>query len=165
MLRLFIRLSISRPFKFQPHKEDFYLTASRMVPYKKMPLIVEAFASMSDKRLVVIGDDCEFKKCKRDWWSNITLLGWQSFSVLKKILYAACRRLSFFASEEDFGITPLREAQACGASTVIAFGKGAVFYGNCSGGWMQSRLACFLTSKRQTPSSLRLRALRVRGVP
>ncbi|MDZ4055874.1 MAG: glycosyltransferase, partial [Polynucleobacter sp.] len=40
-------------------KEDFYLTASRMVPYKKLPLIVQAFAQMPDKQLIVIGDGTE----------------------------------------------------------------------------------------------------------
>ncbi|MFO7447454.1 MAG: glycosyltransferase, partial [Ignavibacteriaceae bacterium] len=39
-----------------PGKEDYYLTASRMVPYKKIDMIVEAFSKMPDKKLVVIGD-------------------------------------------------------------------------------------------------------------
>jgi len=37
-------------------KDDFYLTVSRFVPYKKVNLIVEAFSRMPDKKLVVIGD-------------------------------------------------------------------------------------------------------------
>jgi glycosyltransferase involved in cell wall biosynthesis len=109
-------------FAFQPSKEDFYLTASRMVPYKKMPMIVEAFASMPDKRLVVIGEGPEFEKCKAVAGSNVTLMGWQPFAVLKDHVQRA--KAFVFAAEEDFGITPL-EAQACG-TPVIAFGKGAV---------------------------------------
>jgi glycosyltransferase involved in cell wall biosynthesis len=109
-------------FSFRAEKEDFYLTASRMVPYKKMPLIVEAFASMPDKRLVVIGDGPEFEKCKAAAGSNVTLMGWQSFDVLKDHMQRS--KAFVFAAEEDFGITPL-EAQACG-TPVIAFGKGAV---------------------------------------
>lgn len=109
-------------FAFRPSKDDFYLTASRMVPYKKMPMIVEAFASMPDKRLVVIGEGPEFEKCRAVAGSNVTLMGWQPFAVLKDHMQRA--KAFVFAAEEDFGITPL-EAQACG-TPVIAFAKGAV---------------------------------------
>lgn len=103
-------------------KEDFYFTASRMVPYKKMDLIVEAFTKMPDKKLVVIGDGGEYKKIAdlANGHSNITLLGYQSFDVLKSHMQRA--KAFVFAAEEDFGITPV-EAQACG-TPVIAFGKG-----------------------------------------
>ncbi|MFC3915077.1 glycosyltransferase family 4 protein [Pseudaeromonas sharmana] len=103
-------------------KEDFYFTASRMVPYKKMDLIVEAFTKMPDKRLVVIGDGGEYKKIAAlaAGHANITLLGYQPFDVLKSHLQRA--KAFVFAAEEDFGITPV-EAQACG-TPVIAFGKG-----------------------------------------
>lgn len=108
-------------FAFQVDKETFYLTASRMVPYKKMPMIVEAFSKMPGKRLVVIGEGPEFEKCKAVAGPNVTLMGWQPFDVLKDHMQRA--KAFVFAAEEDFGITPL-EAQACG-TPVIAFGKGA----------------------------------------
>lgn len=101
-------------------KEDFYLTASRMVPYKKIDLIVESFSAMPDKRLVVIGDGPDFEKIKTKAGSNVTLLGYQSHEVLKDHLQRA--KAFIFAAEEDFGIAPL-EAQACG-TPVIAYGKG-----------------------------------------
>ena len=101
-------------------KEDFYLTASRMVPYKKVKLIVEAFNEMPDKSLVVIGDGPEYAKIKEIAGSNITLMGYQPFSVLKEKMQKA--KAFVFAAEEDFGITPV-EAQACG-TPVIAYGKG-----------------------------------------
>lgn len=107
-------------FEFCDIKEDFYMTASRMVPYKKMDLIVEAFAKMSDKKLVVIGDGPDFEKIKAKAGKNVTLMGYQPFSVLKEHMQKA--KAFVFASEEDFGITPV-EAQACG-TPVIAFGKG-----------------------------------------
>jgi len=109
-------------FSFHAEKEDFYLTASRMVPYKKMPMIVEAFSAMPGKRLVVIGEGPEFEKCKAVAGPNVTLMGWQPFEVLKDHMQRA--KAFVFAAEEDFGITPL-EAQACG-TPVIAYGKGAV---------------------------------------
>lgn len=101
-------------------KEDFYLTASRMVPYKRMDLIVEAFAAMPDKQLVVIGDGPDFEKIRAKATPNIRLMGYQPFSVLRDHMQQA--KAFVFAAEEDFGITPV-EAQACG-TPVIAFGKG-----------------------------------------
>ncbi|SEO72167.1 glycosyltransferase family 4 protein [Propionispora vibrioides] len=107
-------------FTLKEDKEDFYLTASRMVPYKRMDLIVEAFADMPDKRLIVIGDGPDFPKIKAKAGKNVQLLGYQSFGVLKDYMQRA--KAFVFAAEEDFGITPV-EAQACG-TPVIAFGKG-----------------------------------------
>jgi glycosyltransferase involved in cell wall biosynthesis len=107
-------------FELFENKEDFYLTASRLVPYKRMDLIVKAFAQMPDKRLVVIGDGPDMPKLRSAATPNINLLGYQKFSVLKDHLQRA--KAFVFAAEEDFGITPV-EAQACG-TPVIAFGKG-----------------------------------------
>jgi glycosyltransferase involved in cell wall biosynthesis len=107
-------------FKLHVTKEEFYLTASRMVPYKKIDLIVEAFSSMPDKNLVVIGDGPDFDKVKKKAGRNITLLGYQPFEVLKDHMQRT--RAFIFAAEEDFGIVPV-EAQACG-TPVIAYGKG-----------------------------------------
>ena len=101
-------------------KDDFYLTASRMVPYKRMDLIVAAFAAMPDKTLVVIGDGPDFEKIRARAAPNIRLMGYQPFSVLRDHMQRA--KAFVFAAEEDFGITPV-EAQACG-TPVIAFGKG-----------------------------------------
>ena len=101
-------------------KEDFYLTASRMVPYKKVKLIVEAFNEMPDKKLVVIGDGPEYGKIKEIAKKNIILMGYQPFSVLKEKMQKA--KAFVFAAEEDFGITPV-ESQACG-TPVIAYGRG-----------------------------------------
>lgn len=107
-------------FSLYEHKDDFYLTASRMVPYKKMDLIVEAFSQMPDKRLVVIGDGPDYKKIRAKAGPNVLLLGYQPFAVLKDYMQRA--RAFVFVAEEDFGITPV-EAQACG-TPVIAYGKG-----------------------------------------
>ena len=107
-------------FGFCPEKQDFYLTASRLVPYKRMDLIVEAFAQMPDKKLVVIGDGPDMPKLRALATPNVTLLGYQSFAELKRHMQQA--KAFVFAAEEDFGITPV-EAQACG-TPVIAYGKG-----------------------------------------
>lgn len=107
-------------FTLQNNKQEYYLTASRMVPYKRMDLIVEAFSHMPDKKLVVIGDGPEMNKIKAKASKNIELLGYQSNAALQEHMQNA--KAFVFAAEEDFGITPV-EAQACG-TPVIAYGKG-----------------------------------------
>lgn len=107
-------------FEFNDSKEDFYLAACRLVPYKRMDLIVSAFARMPDKKLVVIGDGSEMDKIKKLATSNITLLGYQDDAAL--ISYMKRAKAYVFAAEEDFGISPV-EAQASG-TPVIAYGKG-----------------------------------------
>jgi glycosyltransferase involved in cell wall biosynthesis len=103
-------------------REDFYVTASRMVPYKRIDLIVEAFAAMPQRRLIVIGDGPEARRIRAKGAPNIQFLGQQSFEVLRDHLRRA--KAFVFAAEEDFGIAPL-EAQACG-TPVIAYGRGGV---------------------------------------
>jgi glycosyltransferase involved in cell wall biosynthesis len=107
-------------FALHEKKEDFYLTASRLTPYKKVSLIVRAFAGMPGRRLIVIGDGPEMKKIRRDATPNVTILGYQPSEVLVDYMQRA--RAFVFAAEEDFGIVPV-EAQACG-TPVIAFGEG-----------------------------------------
>lgn len=101
-------------------KEDFYLTASRMVPYKKVDLIVEAFAKMPERKLVVIGDGPDMRKIREKATPNVEIMGYQPFSVLQEKMQRA--KAFVFAAEEDFGISVV-EAQACG-TPVIAYGKG-----------------------------------------
>ncbi|MBB2929154.1 glycosyltransferase family 4 protein [Paraburkholderia silvatlantica] len=107
-------------FELETTKEDFYLTASRLVPYKKIDLIVEAFARMPERRLVVIGDGPDMNKVRAKATPNVEVLGYQPFAVLHDRMRRA--RAFVFAAEEDFGISVV-EAQACG-TPVIAFGKG-----------------------------------------
>jgi glycosyltransferase involved in cell wall biosynthesis len=108
-------------YTLKDKKDDFYLTVSRFVPYKKIGLIVESFASMPDRRLIVIGDGAEFAKVKANVPPNVLLLGYQPDEVVRDHLQRA--KAFVFAAQEDFGIAPL-EAQACG-TPVIAYGKGA----------------------------------------
>jgi glycosyltransferase involved in cell wall biosynthesis len=107
-------------FSLEKNKEDFYVTASRMVPYKKIDLIVEAFTAMPDKQLVVIGEGPDYDKIVHKAGKNIKFLGYQPSEKLKTYMQQA--KAFVFAAEEDFGIVPV-EAQACG-TPVIAFGKG-----------------------------------------
>ncbi|WP_258002197.1 glycosyltransferase family 4 protein [Burkholderia sp. WAC0059] len=105
-----------------PGREDFYLCASRMVPYKRVPLVVEAFAQMPARRLVVIGDGPDFARAQAAAGPNVVLLGRLPAAGLLGYMQRA--RGFVFAAEEDFGIAVV-EAQACG-TPVIAYGRGGV---------------------------------------
>lgn len=101
-------------------REDFYVTASRLVPYKKIDVLVDAFAKLPQQRLVVIGDGPDLKRLRAKATPNVQLVGYQSSEVLRS--YIERSRAFLFAAREDFGIV-LVEAQASG-TPVIAFGQG-----------------------------------------
>ena len=107
-------------FTLCEEKEDFYLTASRLVPYKKTKLIVEAFNEMPDKKLIVIGDGEEYATIAKIAKPNITLLGYQEEEVLIQHMQKA--KAFVYAAVEDFGIVPI-EAMACG-TPVVALDEG-----------------------------------------
>jgi len=136
-------------FTLNADKEDFYLAASRLVPYKRMDLIVEAFGKMPDKKLVLIGDGPDMEKIRGKAGSNVTIMGYQPFNVLKDHMQRA--KAFVFAAEEDFGIAPV-EAQACG-TPVIAFGKGGALETVRGLGLVESHPTGILFSE-QTPAAI-----------
>jgi glycosyltransferase involved in cell wall biosynthesis len=101
-------------------REEFYLTASRFVQYKRIDLIAEAFRLLPDRQLIIVGDGPDAAKIRAAAGPNVTLVGRQSRPALRDYLRRA--RAFIFAAEEDFGIAPV-EAQACG-TPVIAYGAG-----------------------------------------
>ncbi|HKD55492.1 MAG TPA: glycosyltransferase family 4 protein [Steroidobacteraceae bacterium] len=101
-------------------REDYYLTASRLVPYKCTRLLIDAFARLPQRRLIVIGDGPELARLRAAATPNVTLLGYQPNAIVREHMQRA--RAFVFAALEDFGIAPV-EAQACG-TPVIAYGKG-----------------------------------------
>ncbi|MFD2584183.1 glycosyltransferase [Pedobacter vanadiisoli] len=107
-------------FTLEMVKDDYYVTSSRMVPYKKMDIIVDAFAKMPDKKLIVIGDGPDYNKIKEKGAPNIEFKGYLPFKEL--ILHLQKAKAFVFAAIEDFGMLPV-EAQACG-TPMIALGKG-----------------------------------------
>ena len=109
-------------FSLKEEKEKYYFTASRMVSYKKMQLIVEAFNEMPNLKLIVAGTGPEFDKIQQIAKDNIAVVGPVSQLELKEYLQNA--KAFVFAAEEDFGIIPV-EAQACG-TPVIAYAKGGI---------------------------------------
>jgi glycosyltransferase involved in cell wall biosynthesis len=103
------------------NKEEFYVTASRLVPYKKTKLIVEAFNEIG-KRLVVIGSGDELETLKKIAKENIEILGYVSKNEMISHMQRA--KAFVYGALEDFGIVPI-EALSCG-TPVIAYGKGGV---------------------------------------
>lgn len=110
-------------FEISETDGDYYFVVSRLVPYKRFDLAVQACKELG-KKLVVIGDGPERKKLEdiANNDKNIIFLGRQPDDVVKKYM-SECKAL-LFPGLEDFGIVPV-EAQACGRP-VIAYGKGGV---------------------------------------
>ncbi len=106
-------------FPFQEKKDDFYLTVSRLVSYKQISVIVQAFNQLG-RPLVVIGSGPELEAIRKLAQPNVQVLGFQPDSVVEQ--YMAHARAFVYAACEDFGIA-LVEAQACG-TPVIAYGAG-----------------------------------------
>ena len=101
-------------------KEDYYVTASRFVPYKKIRLVVEAFARMPARTLHVLGSGPSWKEIAAKAGANVKMLGYQDSLAMISQLQKA--KAFVYAAQEDFGILPV-EAQACG-TPVIAYGRG-----------------------------------------
>lgn len=110
--------------KFSLHrkKENFYVTASRLVPYKKTKLIVEAFSKMKDKKLLVIGAGEELEEIKKiaSKVKNINVLGYCDDRIMVETISRA--KGFVYAAIEDLGIVPI-EAMATG-TPVIALNDG-----------------------------------------
>lgn len=100
-------------------KKDYYFSAGRLIPYKKIDLIVKAFNKLG-KKLLVAGTGPEYDNLKSIARDNIHLLGFVDNAKLVHLMQEA--KGFIFAANEDFGIVPV-EAMAAGTG-VIAYGKG-----------------------------------------
>jgi glycosyltransferase involved in cell wall biosynthesis len=110
-------------FRFDPSRKkgDYYVCVSALVPYKRIDIMIDAFNSMPDRKLVIVGDG----NMRKEWQAkvrspNTTFTGWLDHD---KVVDACKGAKAFiYAAFEDFGIAPV-EAQALGLP-VIAYGKG-----------------------------------------
>lgn len=105
----------------QPNGDQFFLLVSRLVPYKRVELAIDAFNRLG-RRLVIVGDGPEARRLKAMAGATIQFAGTVSDAALRGY-YRRCSAL-IFPGIEDFGLTPV-EAQACGRP-VIAYGEGGV---------------------------------------
>lgn len=107
-------------YTLSEEKRSYYFTASRLVPYKRIGLLLEAFRQMPGRRLLIAGDGPDLERYRRDAPANVELLGSVPRASLRQLMQHA--RAFVFAAEEDFGIV-LAEAQSCG-TPAICYGRG-----------------------------------------
>jgi glycosyltransferase involved in cell wall biosynthesis len=101
-------------------RENFYFASSRMVSYKRLDLIVEAFSRTPERNLIVAGEGPEARRIRGLAAPNVRLVGHLNDEALREHMQRA--RAFVFAAEEDFGIV-VAEAQACG-TPAICYGRG-----------------------------------------
>lgn len=99
---------------------DYYITVSRIVPYKRVDILVAAFATLPHARLLVIGQGEALASLREVATANVELLGFVDDAKMQRLVASA--NAFVYAADEDFGISPV-EAQALG-TPVIAFGQG-----------------------------------------
>ncbi len=103
-----------------PTEKPYFLVVSRLVHYKRVELIIEAFNSMPSHKLVVVGEGPQDEMLRELAGSNIEFTGFLRSKEMRHFMQHA--EAMVLAAIEDFGITSL-EAQACG-TPVIAFDFG-----------------------------------------
>jgi glycosyltransferase involved in cell wall biosynthesis len=101
-------------------KGSFFLSASRLVSYKNVRVLIEAFSHLPEQQLLVVGIGPDFAALKEMAGPNVRLVGYVDDTELADLMRSA--RALLFAAREDFGIAPV-EAQALG-TPVIALGRG-----------------------------------------
>jgi glycosyltransferase involved in cell wall biosynthesis len=98
----------------------YYLSLGRLVPYKRVDLLVETFRKHPGRQLQIIGDGPERVRLNKNLPPNVRFLGRQPQRVVAEALRGA--KALLFPAEEDFGLVPV-EAQAAG-TPVIAYARG-----------------------------------------
>jgi glycosyltransferase involved in cell wall biosynthesis len=134
----------SQQFSFSSQKEDFYLVSSRLISYKRIDIIVDAFNGM-DETIVITGDGPERKRLEtRVSSKSVQFLGYVSDEVRRSLMSKA--RAVVVTALEDYGLVPI-EANASG-TPVIAYGHGGVLDTQ-----IPNKTAIFFN--QQTPEALR----------
>lgn len=106
---------------YKAKSKDYYLLVSRLEPYKKVDLAIEAFNSLNEK-LIIVGKGTQKDRLKAIANPNVEFREGVSDDDLD-ILYSHCKAF-IFPQREDYGITPLEAISA--GKPVIAFGEGGV---------------------------------------
>jgi glycosyltransferase involved in cell wall biosynthesis len=142
----------TKKFVFSDTKEDFYLASARMISYKRLDIIVEAFNWLG-WRLLISGNGPERERLKSKALGNVEFVGHVSDAERTQLFSKA--RSVIVAALEDYGLVPV-EANASG-TPVIAFGAGGVLDTQIPG-----KTGVFF--KRQTPDSLQTALLEARDI-
>lgn len=139
----------TQKFSFSRQKEDFFLTSARLMSYKRMDVVIEAFNWLG-LPLVIMGDGPERKRLEAQALGNIQFLGHVSDEERTRLM--AKTRAVVVAALEDYGLVPV-EANASG-TPVVAYGAGGVLETQIPG-------RTGILFKRQTPESLQEALLEV----
>ncbi|MBW4418231.1 MAG: glycosyltransferase [Myxacorys californica WJT36-NPBG1] len=139
-------------FLFSDRKEDYYLASTRMISYKRLDVIVEAFNWLG-LPLLVTGDGPESGRLKAQASKNVQFLGYVSDDERKQLMSKA--KAVVVAALEDYGLVPV-EANASG-TPVIAYGAGGVLDTQ-----IPEETGVFFN--RQTPESLQMALLRSQNI-
>ena len=102
---------------------DYYLIVSRLIPYKRIDLAVEAFRSLPHERLIVVGSGRARQALEAIAAPNISFLGWQPYERQLELM-RGCKAF-LFPGLEDFGIAPV-EAMSAGRPVIAYRGGGAL---------------------------------------
>ena len=136
----------TRRFKYNESRGDYYLSVNRLVPNKRVDLLIRAFNRLN-LPLIIIGDGPERLKLEKMSNSNIKFL--RKISDSKVAKYMSKCKAFIYAGVEDFGIAPV-EAMASG-SPVIAYGKGGLLDTiNCLNQNKKEKVPNGLLFKKQT---------------
>lgn len=113
-------IDVSR-FSLSDKQDDYYLVLSRLVPYKRIDLAIEA-CNLMKRRLIIVGDGLDRKRLQETAGPTVQFMGRLSDEETAKYV-GECRAL-IFPGEEDFGMVPL-EVAASGRPTVAFRAGGA----------------------------------------
>lgn len=143
----------SQMFDFTDQKDDFYLASCRLISYKRIDMVVEAFNWLGFP-LIVTGEGPEQARLRSQAMNNVQLLGHVSDAERKYLM--AKTRAVVVAALEDYGLVPV-EANASG-TPVIAYGAGGVLDTQIPG-------QTSVLFKRQTPEALHSAILTANKIP
>lgn len=143
----------SSKFIFSEKKENFYLASARLISYKRIDIVVEAFNWLGWP-LLISGDGPERERLESQALKNIQFLGHVSDADRTRLMAKA--RSVIVAALEDYGLVPV-EANTSG-TPVIAYGAGGVLDTQIPG-----QTGVFF--KRQTPESLQAALLEASKIP
>jgi glycosyltransferase involved in cell wall biosynthesis len=139
-------------FLYSDKKEEYYLASARMISYKRLDIIVEAFNWLG-WRLLISGSGPEKERLESKALDNIEFVGHVT-DVKRTQLFANASSI-IVAALEDYGLVPV-EANVSG-TPVIAYGAGGVLDTQIPG-----KTGVFF--KRQTPESLQAALLEAREI-
>ena len=137
-------------FSFNKTRGNFYLTVNRLVPNKRIDLLIKAFNKLN-LPLIIVGDGPEIKKLKKIAEKNIIFNGKLTNKEIESLM-SKCRAF-VYSGVEDFGIAPV-EAIASGAP-VIGFAKGGLLDSvNCFKNCSKNEISTGVLFKNQTTADI-----------